>query len=223
MERNHSLIMRDGMYMAVVAEVANDAGNAVLAAKTENIDLDFLPKSLTTQCQGLIESFHDLHGYSCLPNILWQAKLGQFIETEFRQLLRKASTTRSAKKSNESFVQIATSILSLEVLASNFAGWSAIYPDAGSMAHAILRKHGRSPHMPLMDYYLYPPKYVSAAAVTALVPPPSRQSSEADLYRSSTPALSGEKSALNYANAVRRTLQGKPPQPITATPAWNLV
>ena len=37
-----------------------------------------------------------------------KARLGPFIEThhELRQLLRKASTTRSAKKSNEGFVQI---------------------------------------------------------------------------------------------------------------------
>jgi hypothetical protein len=42
---------------------------------------------------------------------------GPFIEThqELRQLLRKASTTRSAKKSNEGFVRIATTILSLEI------------------------------------------------------------------------------------------------------------
>ena len=122
--------------MEVAAECANDAGPAALAAKAENFDLSFLPKSLMTQCQSLIESYHELHGYACLPNILWKARLGPFIEThrEFRQLLRKASTTRSAKKSNEGFVRIATTILSLEILASSFAGWSAIYPEAGSMA-----------------------------------------------------------------------------------------
>jgi hypothetical protein len=56
-------------------------------------------KSLTLQCQSPIESYHELHGYACLPNILWKARLGPFIEThkEFRQLLRKTSTTRSAK------------------------------------------------------------------------------------------------------------------------------
>jgi hypothetical protein len=47
---------------------------------------------------------------SYLPNVLWKARLGPFIEThrEFSQLLRKASTTRSAKKSNAGFVRIAT-------------------------------------------------------------------------------------------------------------------
>ena len=131
--------------MEVVAEIANDAAisndtdvalGVALADRTENLDLSFLPKSLTAQCRSLIESYHELHGYACLPNILWKSRLGPFIEThqEFRQLLRKASTTRSAKKSNEGFVQIATTILSLEILASSFAGWSAIYPEAGSSA-----------------------------------------------------------------------------------------
>jgi hypothetical protein len=204
-----------------VAAIANDAGHAALADKTENCDLSFLPKSLTAQCQSLIESYHELHGYSCLPNILWKARLGPFIQAhrEFRQLLRKASTTRSAKKSNEGFVRIATKILSLEILASSFAGWSAIYPEAGSMAHAILRRNARDPHMPLMEFYLYPPKYISSAAIAALAPPPHRQPGEADLYRSSKPELSGEKQALNYLNALQQTSDGRLPHTADASSA----
>ena len=169
--------------MEVVAEIANDAGDAALADAVENPDFSFLPQSLTVQCRSLIESYHELHGYACLPNILWKSRLGPFIEThqELRQLLRKASTTRSAKKSNEGFVRIATTILSLEILASNFAGWSAIYPEAGSRAQLILRRNLRSPQMPLMEFYLYPPKYLSSAAIATLIPPPGRQPSEAAL------------------------------------------
>src|SRR6202048_5151005 len=168
--------------MGAVAEIANDAGHAALAEKTENLDFSFLPKSLTVQCQSLIESYHELHGYACLPDILWKARLGPFIQThqEFRQLLRKASTTRSAKKSNAGFVRIATTILSLEILASSFVGWSAIYPEAGSIAHAILKRNGRSPHLPLMEFYLHPPTYISSAALATLAPPASRVPSEAE-------------------------------------------
>src|ERR1700736_6121933 len=201
--------------MEVAAEFADDAHIAALAAKTENFDLSFLPKSLTVQCRSLIESYHELHGYACLPDILWKARLGPFIEAhrELRQLLRKASTTRSAKKSNEGFVRIATKLLSLEILASSFAGWSAIYPEAGSMAHAILRRNARSPQMPLMEFYLYPPKYVSSAAIAALAPPPHRQPSEAELYRSPKPELSGEKQTLNYLSAIQQTSDGRLPHP----------
>src|SRR5258708_19900486 len=128
--------------MKAVAAVANDAGHAAIEEKSENFDISFVAKSLTAQCQGLIESYHELHGYACLPNIFWKARLGPFIEAhrEFRQLLRKASTTRSAKKSNEGFVRIATTILSLQILASSFAGWSASYPEPGAKAQAILHR-----------------------------------------------------------------------------------
>src|SRR6202051_2405433 len=120
--------------MDVVAEGANDTSHVACVDKVESPDFSFLPNSLTGQCRSLIESYHELHGYACLPDILWKARLGPFIETAraFRQLLRKASTTRSAKKSHEGFVRITTTLLSLEILASSFAGWSAIYPESGS-------------------------------------------------------------------------------------------
>lgn len=199
--------------------VANDRAHVARAGKTE--EFGFLPKSLTTQCQSLIESFHELHGYACLPDILWKSRLGPFIEAhpEFRHLLKKASTTRSAKKSNEGFVQIATAILALEILASSFAGWSAIHPEAGLMAHAILKRSGRGPHMPLMEFYLYPPKYISYAALAALVPPVGRSPGEVELYRASRPELSGEKQALHYVNAIQQALDGRLPRSPAASPA----
>lgn len=171
--------------------VATETCDSTLVDTTENPDFEFLPNSLTAQCRSLIESYHELHGYACLPDILWKSRLGPFIEThhELQQLLRKASTTRSAKKANHGFARIATAILSLEILASSFAGWSAIYPEAGSRAHAILRRNSRSPQMPLMEFYLYPPKYLSSAAIATLIPPASRQGDEAGSYPTPEPNL----------------------------------
>src|SRR5580700_11482048 len=168
--------------MDVEAERANDKDHAPNAGETAQVDFGFLPKSLISQCQVLIESFHDIHGYPCLPHILWKAGLGPFIEThwQFRQLLRKASTSRSAKKSNEGFVKIATTILSLEILASRFAGWSTIYPKEASRSRAIQKTNARGRHTPLIEFYLYPPKYLNSAAIAALVPP--RNTYEADIY-----------------------------------------
>jgi hypothetical protein len=193
--------------------VENEIGQAVLAGKAESRDLSFLPSSLISQCQSLIGSYHELHGYACLPDILWKSRLGPFIEThqEFRHLLKKASTSRSAKKSNEAFAQIAATILALEILASSFAGWTAIYPEAGSLARAILHRNARTQHLPLMDFYLYPPKYLSSAAIAALVPPAVRQPGDADLYSKAMPELAGEKQALNYVNARRRRESGLAP------------
>jgi hypothetical protein len=152
-------------------------------------DFGFLPQNLRTQCRSLIESYHGLHGFGCLPDILWRAGLGPFIEThrEFRQLLRKASTTRSAKKANDGFAQIATTLLSLEILASNFAGWSTIYPQAASTSKSILKRHTRLSSTPLMESYLYPPKYLSSAAIATLAAPTKHDVAEPAAVKPSPP------------------------------------
>jgi hypothetical protein len=194
--------------MEVRREVATKSGNA---DRLDDVDLGFLPNALMTQCRSLIESYHEVHGFACLPDILWKSRLGPFIERhgELRQLLKKASTTRSAKKSHEGFVRIATTILSMEILASSFAGWGAIYPEAAAFARVVLKHRGYGQHMPLMEFYLYPPKYISSAALTTLAPPPDRRPWETDLYRTSSPELLSEKQALNYATTIRETLDDK--------------
>lgn len=187
--------------------------------RPESSDFGFLPKTLLTQCRSLIESYHEVHGFTCLPDILWKSRLGPFIERhrELRQSLRKASTTRSAKKSHEGFVRIATTILSLEILASSFAGWGAIYPGAAELARELLKRNGNGQHMPLMEFYLYPPKYISSAAIATLAPPADRRPWESDIYRTSNPELAGEKQALNYVNAICDTLDGKLPSTATVS------
>jgi len=190
--------------LLVVVDVLNSANDVALKDGTDDLDLKFLPADLVGQCRNLIESYHDVHGYACLPDMLWRARLGPFIERhrEFRQRLRKASTTRSAKKSNQGFVEIATAILSLEILTSNFAGWSALYPDAGAKAMAVLKRQAGASLTPLMDFYLYPPKYISSAAISKLTPPRTSPAGESDLYRTSKPELAGERLALSYVNAI---------------------
>jgi len=173
---------RRNIMMDALERAADDTRDAINHSGIAKSDLAFLPANLVTQCRMLIESFHELHGYSCLPDILWKARLGPFIEThrELRELLKKASTTRSAKKSNEGFVKIASTILSLEILVSQFAGWSAIYPQAASAAQAMLKRNAGNSHMPLIEFYLYPPKYPNAATIATLAPPPNLH--EADSF-----------------------------------------
>jgi hypothetical protein len=166
------------------------ASGDMLSDSDGSSDFGFLPQNLRNQCRSLIESYHGLHGYGCLPDLLWKAGLGPFIEThrEFRQLLRKASTTRSAKKANDGFTQIATTLLSLEILASNFAGWSTIYPQAASTSKSILKRHARfSSSTPLMESYLYPPKHLSSAAIATLALPTKHYVTETDASKPSPP------------------------------------
>jgi hypothetical protein len=205
--------------------VVSQVDETARAGEHETPDLSFLPRTLSSQCQGLIESYHELHGYACLPDMLWKAQLGGFIEMHprFRQILRKASTTRSAKKSNQGFVEIATAILSLEILASDFARWSAIFPEAKLSAQAVLRGISRGSRTPLMECYLYPPKYISSAALAALSLPPNRLSSGAESNHASIPELSGERLALSYANTMHRMLHGQSTQGTPELPASSYV
>ena len=57
--------------------------------------------------------------------------------------------------------------------------------------------------MPLIEFYLYPPKYIGLNAIATLSPP-------RDLYRASKPELSSEKRALSYVNAVLHRQDGAP-------------
>jgi hypothetical protein len=174
------------------AVVSKAVDGVALVAGTESLDPSILPQVLAAQCRRLIEGYHGLHGYGCLPNMLWRAELGDFINKhpQLRQILRKASTTRSAKTANKGFVEIATAILSLEILASDFASWSVMFPEAKAMANALLRSRGS--RMPLMDYYLYPPKHISPSILAALAPPPlNRQPAASESVGSVTPELSG--------------------------------
>ena len=141
--------------------------------KTLDTDFNFIPKLLAEKCRRLIETYHAMHGYACLPDMLWQPELRDFIEMQkdFNQIFKRASTARSAKRANEGFVLIATTILSLEVLASDFASWSSRYPAAKRRADAILQEYTLNSRTWLMDRYLYPRSYINPAFINALAPP----------------------------------------------------
>ena len=134
---------------------ANTAGvDTGLAA-----DFKFVPKYLAAKCQQLIETYHGINGYGCLPDMLWDTEVRDLVDNhrELRHIFRKASTTRSAKRANEGFVLIATVILSLEVLASDYAGWGRRFPWAKRKAEEFRRAHLPTSRTRLMDLYLFPP------------------------------------------------------------------
>lgn len=121
---------------------------------------DFVPAELRAQCQRLIVTFHEMHGYACLPDMLWKAGLGGFIERHslLRDALQKASTARSARRANEFFVIIAVEILALEVLARDYAQWSNISVAFKNRALELLGGNSPSGKTWLIEHYLYPPR-----------------------------------------------------------------
>jgi hypothetical protein len=149
------------------------AEGAAIAATELVIDFKFVPKYLAAKCRQLIETYHGINGYGCLPDMLWDIEVRELIDAhrELRLIFRKASTTRSAKKANDGFVLIATVILSLEVLASDYAGWGRRFPWAKRKAEEFRRAHLPISRTRLMDLYLYPQRYIDPAFANALAPP----------------------------------------------------
>jgi hypothetical protein len=151
---------------------ARDGAEHTSVEHSSSSDFGFLPKSLTARCRHLIETYHGINGYACLPDMLWHPEVRNFIEMrkDFGQIFKKAATTRSAKKANESYVAIAATILALEVLASGFANWGTRFPGAKRRAQVLLGRYTLSSRTCLMDRYLYPRSYISPAFINALSP-----------------------------------------------------
>jgi hypothetical protein len=135
------------------AALAADAGAALSAS------FRFIPRDLATKCRRLIESYHAIYGYVGLPDMLWLSDARDIIERdrELTRIFKRAARSRAAKRANDSFLHIATMIVSLEVLARDFSGWGKRFPAAKGEAEKIL---GRLPQLRrtwLMDLYFFPP------------------------------------------------------------------
>ena len=103
-----------------------DAGAALGAS------FRFIPRELAIKCRRLIESYHAIYGYVGLPDMLWLSDARDIIERdrELTRIFKRAARSRAAKRANDSFLHIATTIVSLEVLARDFSGWGKRFPAA---------------------------------------------------------------------------------------------
>jgi hypothetical protein len=146
------------------------------AAQTgKDIDFRFLPKDLTERCQQLIESYHGVHGYRKLADLLWHPETREFValHRDLWPVFRKASLTRSAKQAHHGYVLVATILLSLEVLASDFADWGKRFPSAKLKADLILGEHLPNARTWLMNFYLYQWRRTMDRAILNVISPPT--------------------------------------------------
>lgn len=118
----------------------------------------FLPVDLSGKCRTLIESYHTIHGFAGLPDMLWRSQARGIIESdrELTLAFAHASRSRGAKRANEVFIAIAVIVMSLEVLARDFAGWGKRFPNAKSQADDVFNDRIKKQRIELMDLYLYP-------------------------------------------------------------------
>jgi hypothetical protein len=148
--------------MSPIGETVRDAEiDAASNAETgdeANPTFRFVPRELAGKSRKLIESYHAIHGYGCLPDLLWHSGARDLIECnrDLTQIFRNASKSRGAKRANDSLLLIATVIFSLEALARDFAGWGKRFPAAKREAEKLLGDAPTTQHVWFMDMYLYP-------------------------------------------------------------------
>ncbi len=154
--------------MSTISDVAMESGRDVGATA----NFRFLPDELAVKCRALIESYHQMLGYGCLPDMLWHSDAQDIIagDRELAQLFRNASKSRGARRANDSLLLIATVVLSLETLARDFAGWGKRFPDAKREAERLLGGFPLRPRVWLLDMYLYPSLGIHREFASALAP-----------------------------------------------------
>jgi hypothetical protein len=118
----------------------------------------FIPSELAGTCERLIRSYHAIHGYAGLADMLWSSDARNVIEAdkELTQAFRKASKSRGAKRANDAFLTIATIVMSLEVLARDYANWGKRFQEAQRTAQDVLGGRTLGPRAWFMELYLYP-------------------------------------------------------------------
>jgi hypothetical protein len=156
---------------------ASNEGGADVSTATEKELLiqrtfEFVPTELAAKCRKLIESYHAMYGYVGLPDMLWLSDAREIIEanTDLARIFRQASKSRGAKRANDSFVAIATIIVSMEVLARDFASWGKRFPAAKREAEKAFGNFPPRQRAWLMDLYLYPPHGIRREFASALAP-----------------------------------------------------
>lgn len=157
---------------AATEKAATDARLQADKGVGVNSSFRFVPKELAAKCRKLIESYHAMHGYACLPDMLWHSDARDIIEChrDLTHVFRNASKSRCAKRANDSLVLIATVIVSLEVLARDFAGWGRRFPAAKREAEAMLGDLPLKPRTWFMDGYLYPSLGIHRELASSLAP-----------------------------------------------------
>jgi hypothetical protein len=135
----------------------------------------FIPHELVLKCRALIESYHAVYGYVGLPDMLWLSDARDIIEChdDLSRAFKKGAKSRGARRANNSFLLIATTIVSLEILARDFSGWGKRFPAAKRQAETMLGDMPQLRRAWLMDLYLFPPLGVRHESAAASAPSPA--------------------------------------------------
>ncbi len=162
--------------MSLIEGSAEDAGGDLNRQTRTDLDATpdfrFIPRELAAKSRKMIDSYHGIHGYGCLPDLLWHSDARDIIECNrvLTRSFKSASKPRRAKRANDSLLLIATVIFSAETLARDFAGWGKRFPAAKREAQKMLDDVRPSPQVWFMDGYLYPSLAVHRELASEIAP-----------------------------------------------------
>lgn len=163
--------------MSLAEDTVRDASTEIVhrsepAAFEQTSNFRFMPRELAAKARRLIESFHAIHGYGCLPDMLWHSGARDLIEChrELGQIFKNASKSRCAKRANDSLLLVATVIFSMEMLERDFAGWGRRFPAAKRESERLLGDMTQPSHTWFMDMYLYPSPGMQRELASELAP-----------------------------------------------------
>jgi hypothetical protein len=162
--------------MSAISDITIEAGTDTKWQSGAGIstpsNFRFLPGELAVKCRALIDSYHEMLGYGCLPDMLWHSDARDIIECdpELAQLFKNASKSRCAKRAKDTLLLIATIVVSLETLARDFAGWGKRFPTMKYEAERLLGSFPLGQRVWLMDLYLYPSLGIHRELAGALAP-----------------------------------------------------
>jgi hypothetical protein len=166
--------------MSLIDDGALDVGAGTarpqdIKAGGQNTKFAFVPRELASKCRELVHSYHAIHGYRHLADMLWHSDARDIIECnrDLAQIFKDASKSRYAKRANDSLVLIATIVLSIEALARDFAGWGKRFPAARREAEALLVDFPQRERGWFMDKYLYPSLTLQREFANVLAPSPA--------------------------------------------------
>jgi hypothetical protein len=120
-------------------------------------DFSFIPEELARRCERLIKAYHAAPGSAHLADLVWQSDARAFITKHraLNEILTRSAKTKSAKRAGDLLRIVAKTILAVEILASDFAGWGTRFPEAMRRAEKILSEVRLTSSERLMDHYLY--------------------------------------------------------------------
>jgi hypothetical protein len=158
--------IRETLMETTNAAASADAGAAISPG------FRFVPRELGAKCRKLIESYHAIYGYVGLPDMLWLSDARDVIERhrDLTRIFKQAAKSSGARRANDSFLLIATTIVSLEILARDFSGWGNRFPRAKRQAAKAIGGLPQLRRAWLMDLYLFPPPGVRRELADALTP-----------------------------------------------------